>query len=100
MATVMIELLADRKIRNGENIMTAETDAALEVSQFMSENKLPFPGRLNTPGSKSLLNWRKNLKHGQKNKIANSHYKHFSDFTGKMDPEIAVNMLRIRMVTH
>jgi hypothetical protein len=100
MATVMIELLADRLIREGEKVIAAENYAAMEVSKFMSEKKLPFPGRLSTPGSKSLLNWRKNMKHEQKNKIANTHYKHFSDFTSNMDTEVAVNMLRIRMATY
>ena len=78
MASVMIELLADKLTGDGEK-------------------KLPFPGRRDTPGSQSLLNWRKNMKHEQKNKIANTHYKFVSDLVSKMNSEEAVNMLRIRM---
>jgi hypothetical protein len=97
MATVMIELLADKLTGDGEKKLAAEKHAALEVSKFMTEKKLPFPGRRDTPGSQSLLNWRKNMKHEQKNKIANTHYKFVSDLVSKMNSEEAVNMLRIRM---
>lgn len=100
MAAVMIDLLAEQMIINGELKNTAEDQAAKRVSAFMLSKGLSLPGRQETPGFKSLLNWRKNMIYEKKNKIAIKHYETFSDFVGKMNPADAVNVLQIRMATH
>ena len=100
MATVMIDLEADKLVNAGGEKIEAEEQAAKIVAPFMLKNKLSFPGRRDTPGFRSLLNWRKNTIYEKKNKIATHHYEFFSSLVEILSFEEAKSILRIRMANY